>query len=300
MSAARLLLSVENYFDATPTLSGGSWETGLPRANMLIREMRYPSRSTDAEEASTVFDIDLGASLPVGVFALPYHTASTAGTIRLRGSANADMSAPAYDSTALLAYPAQWASDVLPSWHPAAANRKVTAAQWTAGMRWGFTHVLTAHTSARYWRVNISDTSNPYGYVELERPWLGPFFETGAAYGAEFGWADDSERTVSGASAGAHFHQRRRVRRRFNFSVDQETEATALGVLQSLVARRGMTEQVFVAYDAGDTTHLHERSFVAVPHQLQLMRIPFVSSHDVPFQFVEELYGPAIPPALPE
>jgi len=297
MGAQRLLIGYPNHIDRA-TLSGGSWEETLPLSNLVGRRLG-PARTTNDDKASAIINVDMGSARAVGIFGVSYHNISTAGLIRLRGSANEDMSSPVHDSGWKAAYPVIYPTGVLPSWHPSYADRKLTTAEWTDGVREGFTHIVDPHVSARYWRIEIDDEANPYGYIQIERIWLGPAYESAASVGAEIGFLDESSRTNSGGSAAATFYATQRKRRRASFSLDMLEEGEAFSLPYELQRRAGATQQVYLVWDAADTVHLHRRSFVGVLSQIQMMRASGYIYHDVPMQVIEELYGPGVPPAIP-
>lgn len=87
--ANRIMLGWPIYSDAgalyTPTFSGGSWAAGLPLTNLADRRLAKVARSTDAALTSTTFDTDLLTARYVSLVALPKHTISTAGSVRVRG-----------------------------------------------------------------------------------------------------------------------------------------------------------------------------------------------------------------------
>lgn len=67
------------------TLSGGSWETSLPLANLQTRYLSQVARSTDDAKASTQFENDLGANYPIRALGVFGHNLSLAAKYRIRG-----------------------------------------------------------------------------------------------------------------------------------------------------------------------------------------------------------------------
>lgn len=68
----------------TPTYSGGSWVAGLPLTNLSDRRLAYVARSTDAARASTQLQGNLQTSRSIGLVAIPKHTISASGKVRVR------------------------------------------------------------------------------------------------------------------------------------------------------------------------------------------------------------------------
>lgn len=67
------------------TLSGGSWEASLPLTNLQDRRLAKIARSTDATEANTQFENDLGELRWIRTVALANHNLGPSATIRVRG-----------------------------------------------------------------------------------------------------------------------------------------------------------------------------------------------------------------------
>lgn len=77
---ANVLLGWPIYSDVgvlyTPTLSGGSWETTLPRTNLQDDRLHRVARTTNDATTSTVVAADLGVSRAMRVFGLVNHNLS--------------------------------------------------------------------------------------------------------------------------------------------------------------------------------------------------------------------------------
>ena len=68
------------------TLSGGSWLSTFPLANLKNRTLGRVARSTSAAVADTRFDLDLGAARSIGMVALINHNLLLGSRVRIRGS----------------------------------------------------------------------------------------------------------------------------------------------------------------------------------------------------------------------
>lgn len=68
------------------TLSGGDWESTLPLTELQKPVLSDIARSTDATEANTQLENDLGQARWVRVVALLSHNLSPTATIRVRGT----------------------------------------------------------------------------------------------------------------------------------------------------------------------------------------------------------------------
>lgn len=127
------------------TLAGGDWETALPITNAATRDLAEVARSSDALEASTQFTIDHGSAKTRRALALKFHNLSSAASITWSlgstpgGSEVATLTADAWQFT------------------PTSFD----------GRRNEIILILPAAYSARYDLVEISDTGNADGYVEI-------------------------------------------------------------------------------------------------------------------------------------
>ena len=86
-------------------LSGGSWQPGLPLANLQQPTLAYVARSVDALATSTRIDIDLGnATTVVRLLGVMRHNLSTAATYRVTAGSTVG-GVDGYDSGSLPVWP---------------------------------------------------------------------------------------------------------------------------------------------------------------------------------------------------
>ena len=195
----------------------------------------------------------------------------------------------AYDSGWLDVYPVIYPAGVLDVDDPGYFDGKLTQEQWADGYRIPPIHVLGSITTARYWRVEIDDTANPDGYVELGRLFLAHgympsgYFVEGAALGHE----TSSTRTET--DGGAWFHNERPVRRQFHGTLGKIDLDEALARPYDAQRLLGTSTQFFFVFDAADTHHLHRRAFPATLRELSPLQIPSALWWDSPVAVVEEL-----------
>ena len=286
----KCMFAYPNHADAAAASgSGGSWKATLPLTNLTDRRLHKVARSQDALAASTKFDWDLGAEHYIRAVALPWHNLSTAATIRIRGSNDVTFATSLYDSTALEAYPVIYPAG-LPLWiDPGAWDGYLPEDQWTAGERVYWAHVLSTITSARYWRVEIVDTANADGYVDLGRLVIAGGYEpeSNFLHGAKFGYEDSS--TVTETDGGVRVHRVRAKRRRLDLEFGDTSEDESLVHLLDIQQRYGKTTQIFFFLDIDDTVHLHRRSFLCTLHDLSQGAIRFAGRTRWPFALIEEL-----------
>lgn len=253
----------------TPTLSGGTWSSSLPLTNLQDRRLAKVARSSNATAAATQFDVDLGVARTVGLVAIPKHTMTSAGTVRVRGYTSAGHAGNVYDSGTLTPWPAG------------------LTAEDVNGLNIPF--VVLPATSARYWWVELTDTANPAGYVDVARLVIAGAYTPAInmSYGAALGLETETSRTVT--DGGAALYNERPVRRIVTGVLDHLTDAEGLASFLRMQHQLGTAGQLFFMWDSADTTYKWTRSFLAVHRTLSALEQPYVSRHRGAFQLVEEL-----------
>jgi len=285
-----MMFGYPNWLDVSATtLSGGSWEAALPLANLQDERLSKVARSTNDALASTIVNVDFTNQKFLYVFALPKHNLTIAALIRVRMSNASDMSSPTYDTGWVKAYPRIYPSE-MPLWDdPGTWDGYLAQDDYDRGLTFGWTHVLTTPTNGRYLRLEINDTANPAGYVDLGRlitasgyiPVIN--FETGA----QLGWQTSSTSVES--DGGAMFHDARSRRRVFNCVLANQSEDEAMVHTWEIERLLGTSKQFFFVYDLADTVHLGRRSFICTMKELSRMVVAYASYTDVPISLVEEL-----------
>jgi len=173
------------------TITGGSWRAALPASNVASPERAAVARSTTAATADTKLNIDLGAAYTLRVIAFDAHNLSNAGQwlVKLGTSSGAS---DLYLGT-------------LTNWLQATSvESTITEHGASKGRDFMAALVLSADISARYLTIEVSDSGNAAGYVEIGYVFAGPALIP--AINAEYGaWSDGhtdlstSSRARSGA-----------------------------------------------------------------------------------------------------
>lgn len=158
------------------------------------------------------------------------------------------------------------------------------------GINVPYVHILSTATSARYVRVELADTANADGYVELGRLVVAGGYQPtiNMNYGARLGLESDTIRAVT--DGGAAVYQEKAVRRVVRFTLDHIEEAEAFASAWQLQRRLSTSGQVFFIWNPDDgATLMHERAFLGVLRQLHGLDNPFLTRHAAAFEIVEEL-----------
>ena len=195
---SNLMLAWPNLADSA-ALSSGSWSAGLPLNNLKNRLISKAARSTNALAASTKFDADLGEAMAINAVGLIGTNLTTAATYRIRGASDAGFTSVLHDSGT------------------------VSAATQTPNL----IHAITAAITARYWRVELTDTANPAGYVQAGRLFIGAGWQAAvnASFGTGLGY--ESATVMEQSLGGVDYPDKRTPRRVFRFDLDWLTDAEA-------------------------------------------------------------------------
>ena len=248
---ANLLLGTRNWA-ASATLSGGSWSSAWPRANLQDLVLARVARSADATAAATVVVADLGAARAIRIAGFVGHNLTAAATQRWRAAASEAglTAAPAYDSGAV----AVWRGSDTPDGNADEAGRPV---HQPAGLV-----VPAAEQSYRWWRLDLADTANPDGRVELGYLMLWSCWQPqrNRSYGASLGLETG---TIRQESIGlVETHDRRASRRTARFAVENLGPADAAQAL-ALARERDLDRPVFWMPDPEDEEGWLARAFLA-------------------------------------
>ena len=292
---SNVLFAFPNRSDAAAvTLSGGSWTTSLPLTNLQDRRLARVARSADASLTSTQFDVDLGTELYLRVAALPGSgQLSTASKWRIRGSSDntfADASLTVFDSGFVDIYPIIYPSGVLNFGDPGWFDGKLAIVDYTnTGYRVEPQIIISPIATAQYWRVEIDDTANSDGYVDLGRLFLSYAYEptVNMRNGFSFGWETSS--TVTETDGGASYHNDRPRRRLMEFIIPQLPQNEALVRGFEMLRQLGTSGQLYIVFDADDTEHMGRRAYLGTLADLDPLKFPYNARADQGFAVREEL-----------
>jgi hypothetical protein len=240
---ANLVLAHSTFADAA-TPSGGSWAAGLPLPNLFTERLYETARSTDATAASTQFVLDLGSAKDVNALIVGPTNMTAAATYRIRGSSTTAFTAGAgtYDSGTI--------------------GTGVTSADIDPERGYNIVHLLPSTQPYRYWKVEIVDTANPAGYVEIGRLFMPLLLQPSINYAPGSGGLSIEDMTLrSQTLAGVEIGRRRRNRRVFGFGIPALPQNEAFGTVFRFERTVGFDKQVFLIPDPADITNMQARAF---------------------------------------
>ena len=258
---ANIIIGYHNRVDAA-TLSGGAWSATLPQINLQNRIISKVARTTTDAIASATINVDLGAAYPIGAVALIAHNISTSGLVRIRGDDANDFATPLYNS----GWIEVWTNGIIPEalleWEDDNFWLGTLSAEVRAGYRVPYINLDSAKTTARYWRIEVDDTSNVDTYIQIGRLFMSDFWQPtrNYNYGAQMQFDDPTSMAVS-VGGQEYFDARSRYRiHRLRLEFVSETDAYAEALeLQRIVGTSG---EVLIVPDSADTTNGALRNFV--------------------------------------
>lgn len=256
------LLSIES-----PTIAGGDWLGAAPVTNIATWPLADSARSSDLLAASTTITIDWGSAKTAQLLTLPRHNLSSTATIRWKRGTTAGASDVA-DSGAISVWlftPRVYRGDVY----------EVIVLQ-------------ASETSARYETIEIVDTSNPDGYVDIGRAFIGPIFVPAVwqSYGAKDGHEDIS--VVKQAKGGADWRDRQRRRRTASFVLDMLTLAEG-AILHEMEQEEGLTEEVVYLPYIDSPAEMQRYAFTGTLKELGGIEYPFANTRRRAFSMTKRL-----------
>jgi hypothetical protein len=258
---ANLILAWNNRVDGA-TLSGGSWQSTLPLANVKDYRLSKLARTVGKTTANTKMDIDITAAKPVGVVSLVGHNLSAAAKVRVKGATEATFAAPIYDSGWVDVWPSNMIPQELLEWEDDNFWMGTIPAETRAGYSAPYINLISSRPSLRYWRIEIDDTTNvstnlDVGRVVIADTWT---VQTNISSGASLGHEDAS--ITEESIGGEEYYDERKKFRVFRFSLDNLTEAEAHAKVLDLQRLEGTTGQVLCIPNASDLTNGFRRNFL--------------------------------------
>lgn len=261
--------------NATEFIAGvGSWLTALPLENLKDEKLAKVARSTDCTNASTQFAIDLGRSFRVQVLALLRHNISLAGRIKYTAYLDVALTQEVYSSGWQFAWPVVYPAELL-DWEDDNFWNATWAADVAASYPIFSLQVLNPRITARYWKIEVDDETNPDGYIEIGRATIATGWQPkhNMNYGNGIVWerVGLTDTTLGGVEHIEDLYERRRQTLTFD-GLDYDEAMALIFDMQKILGRGG---QVFFVADPNDTIHMLRRAFLAtIPETKAIKQLP--------------------------
>jgi hypothetical protein len=149
-------------------------------------------------------------------------------------------------------------------------------------------HDIGSNIRARYWTVQITDTANTDGYVEMGRVWFGPQWspQINYDYGASLGWEARSDAEY--ALGGTIYFDEKPPARIFNFVLANITQTEAFGTVLDIQRLLRNDREVVLIPDPEDNVRGFKRNFLGRLRRSDPITQTLFDRHSVAME-VEEL-----------
>lgn len=259
---------------ATLSCPGTAFQSSYPLTYIQNRDLSYVARSATEDEANTIIDIDHGSAKTDQVLWVHGHNLSSSATFVVeRGTTLGGTDV--YQSAELSAWPFTPLDGIY------------------SGRYFGFGLVMPSANSARYTRLRILNATNPDGYVQFSRIFLGPALLPG--YGLtklEDELIDHSSVEVlknSGVDWVSKFAPTRAVS--LVFGALTETEGSAI---KEIIRTHDTTSELVYIADRNNRAVQQQDGFLGLFRELGKLEYPFWQHRGIALAINERGGAPAV------
>lgn len=231
-----------------------SWATNDVRA-AAAGALGTADTSATMATASGTFDLTLGHSAAVRHCLTVEHvrvysrTMTDAELQSLSQDADDTEIVAGYDSGMVDAWDADWVA--------------ATTADERDGVRPCSLIVPTSAQTYRYWRIDLSDSTNADGYLEVGRAFAGTAWQPtyNAIYGSDIGY--ESRDQIAETDSGSEYVRARPGPRVARLQLQAMSDSSAIGGLLQIIRRQGTSGELLFEWDADGGRYGPERTFLA-------------------------------------
>lgn len=258
---ANITIGYPNRIDGA-TLSGGSWVSTLPQSNIKDRRLSKLARSTDDSISSSTINIDLGSAKTIGILGIAAHNLSSVGKVRVRGDDDSGFASPLYDSGWIEVYPSGAIPQELLEWEDDNFWFGTISPEAIAGYRSPYILMIPSKPVLRYWRIEFDDTSNPDGYIQVGRVFIGDAWtaEYNYSFGASLSFNDPT--VVTESLGGEEYFDVRKNPRVHSFELQFLSETEAYARIIDMQRYAGISGEVLVVPNSDDASNGFRRNFL--------------------------------------
>jgi hypothetical protein len=285
---ANVLLAWPNRIEKATSLTGGSYLETLPLANASNRVLAKKARTTDTLESSTRFECTFNEGRPVNVVAIAAHNLTTQAMWRIRLYAESAKITLVYDSGEIPVWPAIFNTSDLEWeynnwWEGTISDDERTNYTPLAS------NISTNLNIALSMVVDIFDSSNPDGYIEFGRIFIGESFQPtiNMRYGAQLGYEENTniELTLSNNE----YFDVKTPRRTASFQLDGLSKDEAFTKTYVMQRQQGIHSEVFFCYDPDIDQTMYLRTFLGRLKSIDPISQPYVDRYETSFNLIEIL-----------
>jgi hypothetical protein len=254
----------------TATLTGSGW-TNLD--NLKNPQLSAVTRSADVTGTKTIY-ADLGSALPIQAISVCAHNLTKDAAITIRGYSDSGYTTmvTGADTGSALAWPSGFTTQ----------NVTDYPKNWT--------YCFSSSKTARYWKIEITDTTNAAGYIELGRLWLGEATfnpSLGISYGLSLGY--ESRDVITESLGGVPWGEQRTPRRSLTATFDT---LTATEKRKALIMQKVLTETseaLFVTDVTAGPEDMLLEAFLCYFRKPSALQYPYFDNNTLPLQIIERL-----------
>lgn len=269
------------------TIAGGSWQTGLPLANLKSERLEKVARSTSVSPSSTLMRVDLPSPHDMRALALGPSNLSTSYSRRIRAYADSDRTELLHDS----------------GWARGAPQAPWNTLDWSSPAFWDgvsprddeerglwLIYVPAEPVVAQYWTIEIDDSANPAGYVEFGRLFMGRHWQPALNYMFSNNGLSFQDNSVKASTLAGNQMAWRRVNPRvFQCGWDHIAKNKLFGDAYEFQRRIGFDREVFVIPDPQDTEFIQRRAFLSRATRMDALSLAVFNHGSTGFEFREVL-----------
>jgi hypothetical protein len=279
---SNLALLYENRVDYDGvTFSGGSWQTGsLGLANLRTPYLAEVARSMTVAAADTQFVCALPQPYTIGGIALGPTNLTPNALVRFRSYLDAGLT-QLIDDSGLMALPSNRVDSLTLPWESPGFWEGISQEFDDTGKGPTVIYVAPVRFVAAYIQVEIFDTANPAGFIDIGRMFASRTWRPTRNY-EESGNSLDFEAImdVEEGRGGTSFFNPRGIRRTFKFGFSYLPDSEFREIFQ-IVVRSGIHNQVLVVPNPADPNTYLREAFIGTlsqPPSLRRMAMPNVAT----------------------
>lgn len=279
---SNILLAWGNRVDDA-TLTAGTYDTDYPRDNLKDYRLSKVARTSNDTSSNTKVRFALAAPAHIGIVALAANNLSTGATYRLQLYSDSGFSTSIYDSGTVSLYPAGTIPYGQIPWGMSNWWTALPLTEEIERFQRNLWHVLSDAMVAQYGELQITDESNPDGYVQAGRLFVGHTFQPTRNVG--YGNLTHQLRARTGVTAardGTPYFDQRRANVALPFALKHLDEDEAMRLLD-LQAHADVHGECMVIFDPDEVAYAFRRQVFGRLAQLDPIEYPIFATHAAAF-----------------
>jgi hypothetical protein len=226
-------------------LSGGAWLNGdVGLENVQNDKYWRVARSVTANPSNTQIRLNMLGNVEIRGFAIVLNNATTSVQVRVSAYSDAGYSS--------LVYMSPWYSGGQSGDWRDTERSPIIAGDFKQSV------------IARFWLVEIDDSENPEGYIDVGRLFMGSAFSPSFNYSSDGNSFRFKNNAITATTlAGNTLYWRRINPRQWNGTFPALPEDEIFGSVYDFIRYVGFDREVFIMPDPDDTSHAQTRQFFA-------------------------------------